>query len=252
MGVIIKSEKDIEGIREAGRIIKKLFEELKSFIKPGMTTEEVNFFIERFIKDFKAEAVFKGYRGYPAASCISINEEVIHGIPGKKRIKEGDLVKIDVGVRKNGYIADAAYTFEIGEVEPSKKKLVEITKKALKEAIKKARAGNRVGDISSTIERIAKENGFDVIREYTGHGVGLKLHEEPMIPNFGKPGVGRKLEAGMTIAIEPMLVMGTWRTEVGRDKWTVITQDRKPSAHFEHTVLIKDGNPEVLTDGEEG
>ncbi len=247
MGVIIKSEKDIEGIREAGKIIKRLFEELKGIIKEGITTEKINNFIEEFIMKNKAYPVFKGYRGYPAASCISIDEEVIHGIPGKRMIKEGELVKIDVGVEKNGYIADAAYTFEVGIVEELKKRLVKATREALEQAIKKAVAGNRVGDISHAIESTAKKYGFDVIREYTGHGVGLKLHEDPVIPNFGKPGVGKRLVSEMTIAIEPMLVAGNPATIIGKDRWTVITKDGRPSAHFEHTVIVRDGAPEVVT-----
>lgn len=247
MGVIIKSEKDIEGIREAGKIIKRLFEELKGIIKEGITTEKINNFIEEFIMKNKAYPVFKGYRGYPAASCISIDEEVIHGIPGKRMIKEGELVKIDVGVEKNGYIADAAYTFEVGIVEELKKRLVKATRKALEQAIKKAVAGNRVGDISHAIESTAKKYGFDVIREYTGHGVGLKLHEDPVIPNFGKPGVGKRLVSEMTIAIEPMLVAGNPATIIGKDRWTVITKDGRPSAHFEHTVIVRNGAPEVVT-----
>jgi len=247
MGVIIKSEKDIEGIREAGKIIKRLFEELKGIIKEGITTEKINNFIEEFIMKNKAYPVFKGYRGYPAASCISIDEEVIHGIPGKRMIKEGELVKIDVGVEKNGYIADAAYTFEVGIVEELKKRLVKATREALEQAIKKAVAGNRVGDISHAIESTAKKYGFDVIREYTGHGVGLKLHEDPVIPNFGKPGVGKRLVSEMTIAIEPMLVAGNPATIIGKDRWTVITKDGRPSAHFEHTVIVRNGAPEVVT-----
>ena len=247
MGVIIKSEKDIEGIREAGKIIKRLFEELKGIIKEGITTEKINNFIEEFIMKNKAYPVFKGYRGYPAASCISIDEEVIHGIPGKRMIKEGELVKIDVGVEKNGYIADAAYTFEVGIVEELKKRLVKATREALEQAIKKAVAGNRVGDISHAIESTAKKYGFDVIREYTGHGVGLKLHEDPVIPNFGKPGVGKRLVSEMTIAIEPMLVAGNPVTIIGKDRWTVITKDGRPSAHFEHTVIVRNGAPEVVT-----
>lgn len=246
--IIIKTKTEIEGIRRAGRIIKKLFKEIKKLLKPGITTYEINQFIEDMIISHNAEPVFKGYRGFPASSCISVNEEVIHGIPNKRKLKEGDIVKIDVGVKKDGYIADAAATFGIGDrIDEKVKLLVETTKKALYLAIDKAILGNRIGDISHAIESTARDNGFNVIREYGGHGVGLNLHEGPHIPNFGKTNQGIRLIRGMTLAIEPMLTLGTGKTKVASNKWTVVTQDGKPSAHFEHTIAITNEKAENLT-----
>jgi len=246
-GIVIKSAEEIEGIRRAGAILAAALSTAKRELRPGLTTAEVDRIIEEFIRSHGAEPTFKGYRGFPAASCISVNEEVIHGIPGKRVIREGDIVKIDAGVTKDGFIADSATTVVVGEVEDEVMRLVASTHKALAAAIEMAKAGNRVGDMSHAIEQVAQAAGFAVVRDYFGHGTGLSLHEEPNIPNFGPPGVGPRLEPGMTIAIEPMLTLGTSRVKLNSDRWTVVTEDGKRSAHFEHTVAVTTNGPQVLT-----
>lgn len=247
-GIVIKSAAEIEGIRRAGGILARALALAVKKALPGRTTAEINAAIEEFIRSHGAEPTFKGYRGFPAAACISVNEEVIHGIPGDRVVKEGDLVKIDAGVTKDGFIADSARSIPVGDVNGEVSRLMEVTNKALQAGIGQARPGNRVGDISHAVEGVAKAAGLEVVRDYFGHGTGLALHEEPNIPNFGPSGVGPRLEAGMTIAIEPMLTLGLGKVKLCEDRWTVVTADGKYSAHFEHTVAVTANGPEVLTE----
>lgn len=245
-GIVIKSPREVEGIRRAGEILRETLELAQEKIERGMTTGELDRLIEEFILSRSAIPVFKGYRGFPASSCISVNDQVIHGIPGKLVIRHGDLVKIDVGVKKDGFVADAARSVPVGEVSEEVMRLVAVTKQALANAISEAKTGNRVGDISHAIEETARNAGFEVVREYFGHGTGLDLHEEPNVPNYGPKGVGPLLEQGMTIAIEPMLAIGSGKVKLAQDNWTVLTADGSCSAHFEHTIVVTANGAEVL------
>ncbi len=245
--IIIKSASEIQGIKDSSNILAETFEYIKDIIKEGMITKELDMEIENFIKKNSATPAFKGYRGFPASSCISINEVVIHGIPGNQRIKEGDLVGIDIGVQYHGFFSDAAYTFGIENLTEEANKLIETTKKALYNAIGQMKNNNRVGDISHVVQKTAENAGFNVVRDFVGHGVGKKLHEDPPVPNFGKSGVGPRLKSGMIIAVEPMINAGSYEVKVLDDGWTVITCDGKPSVHFEHTILVTDKQAEVLT-----
>ncbi len=246
-GIVIKSDAEIEGIRRAGRILARALDLVSKKALPGCTTAVLDAVIEEFIRSQGAEPTFKGYRGFPAAACISINEEVIHGIPGDRVIKEGDLVKVDAGVTKDGFIADSARSIPVGDVNGEVKRLMEVTSKALQAGIGQARPGNRIGDISHAIEEVARAAGLAVVRDYFGHGTGLALHEEPNIPNFGPSGVGPRLQEGMTIAIEPMLTLGIGKVKLCEDRWTVVTADGKSSAHFEHTIAVTENGAEILT-----
>lgn len=247
MSIYLKSEDEIKGIRAAARIVAMTLDYIKDYLTVGRTLSEIEKLCADFIIKNNGIPAFKGYHGFPANVCISINEEVVHGIPNGRKIKLGDLVKIDVGVIKDGFYADAAKTFAIGEVSPDIKRLLTVTEKALYLGISEARAGNRLGDISSAIQQYVEANGFSVVRELSGHGVGIELHEEPLIPNFGAPAQGIILKKGMTLAIEPMVNMGTYQVYTKENNWTVVTKDGKPSAHFEHTILITDHDPEILT-----
>jgi methionyl aminopeptidase len=246
-GIVIKSLEEIEGIQRSGRILALVMDLAREKALPGQTTAQMDATIEEFIRSHGAIPTFKGYRGFPASACISINEEVIHGIPGERVIKEGDIVKVDAGVTKDGFIADCTITIPVGYVNGEVKRLMHVTQDALHAGIEQARVGSRVGDISYAIEKVAKAAGFEVVRDYFGHGTGLALHEEPNIPNFGPAGVGPRLEPGMTIAIEPMLNIGTGKVKLSPDRWTVVTADGKRSAHFEHTVAITQDGPQILT-----
>jgi len=245
--IIIKSNNEIKGIKEASKILSETFEYVNDIIQEGMKTFDLDKKIEKFITKRNAAPAFKGYRGFPASSCISINEVVIHGIPTERAIKEGDLVGVDIGVQYRGFFSDAAYTFGIGNLKEESKKLINITKTALYNAIKVIKKDSRVGDISYIVQKTAEDAGFDVVRDFVGHGVGKSLHEDPAIPNFGEKGVGPRLKKGMTIAIEPMINAGSHKIKVLKDGWTVVTFDGKLSAHFEHTILISDTGPEILT-----
>ncbi|MEA3494221.1 MAG: type I methionyl aminopeptidase [Candidatus Margulisiibacteriota bacterium] len=227
----------------AGSALKKV----GKAIKVGMTTKDLDNLAEKLIREAGAIPVFIGYRGYKHATCISINEEIVHGIPGKRVIQEGDLVSVDVGAKIDGYCGDTAATFPVGKMTKTATKLLRAGKEALRAGIKQARAGNHLGDISAAVERVAKERGFSVVRDLYGHGIGKELHEDPLIPNFGNPGEGIKLKEGMTLAIEPMLNVGGWKIRTLSDGWTVITADKSLSTHFEHTILITEGEPEILT-----
>jgi len=247
MSIIIKSAQEIACMREAGRIWAKVMEVLKLKIGPGMKTEELDRIAAEEVTRLGAKPSFKGYRGYPASLCVSVNDEIVHGIPGKRVLEEGDIVSLDFGAIYDGFHADAAVTVGIGEISPEAAKLMATTEGSLKAGIAAACSGARLGDVSAAIQRYAEAGGYSVVREYTGHGIGREMHEEPQVPNFGLPGQGPLLKKGMTLALEPMLNIGDWRTKVGDNQWTVSTGDGSLSAHFEHTIAITDGEPEVLT-----
>jgi len=234
-------------MRQAGKVVARVLELLKKNVRPGIKTKELDKLAADELERLGAGAAFKGYRGFPSSVCVSINDQIVHGIPGEREIKEGDIISLDIGSVVNGFYGDAALTMVAGKASRQAEKLVETTREALEEGIKKAYAGARLGDISAAIQKYAESRGYSVIREYTGHGIGREMHEEPQVPNFGKPGSGPVLKKGMVIALEPMLTTGDWRTRVGNDLWTVYTADGSLSAHFEHTIAITDGEPEVLT-----
>jgi methionyl aminopeptidase len=246
--IVRKSADELAKMREAGRVVAKVLREVEGAVQPGIRTRDLDALVEKTIRDEGCVPSFKGYRGFPASACISLNEEIVHGIPGARKLKAGDLVKIDVGAIYEGYHADSAWTFYVGDEPPGDvAKLMKATEESLWAGIRAARAGHRVGDISHAVQVVAEGAGFSVVREYVGHGVGRQLHEDLQIPNYGNPGRGPVLEEGMTIALEPMVNVGDWRTEVLSDDWTVVTADRKLSAHYEHTIAITGGDAEVLT-----
>ncbi len=238
-------------MREAGRITKNALIVGGKLVRPGITTAEIDAAIERYIRSEGAKPSFKGYAGFPASACISVNDEVIHGIPGKRKIHDGDIVSIDVGAIHEGYHGDCAATFMAGTVSAEAKALIEVTRQCFYEGIKYARVGYRISDISHAVQVYAEKHGYSVVRSYVGHGVGAQLHESPEVPNFGAPGRGARLVAGMTIAVEPMINIGTFDVRVLDNEWTVVTEDGSLSAHYENTILITDGDPEILTAGEE-
>ncbi|RQD77448.1 MAG: type I methionyl aminopeptidase [Candidatus Syntrophonatronum acetioxidans] len=246
--ITYKSPQEISIMREAGKMVANTHRMLSELVKPGITTAELDVAAEKFIRSQGGEPAFKGYHGFPASICTSINEEVVHGIPSLRRLKGGDIISIDVGVRYKGYYGDAAVTHPVGEISPSIEELLEVTRQSLYQCFKYARVGYRLSDISHSIQAYVESNGFSVVRNYVGHGIGSVMHEEPQIPNFGKPGRGPRLEKGMTLAIEPMVNVGTWKVETLEDNWTVVTCDRSFSAHFEHTIAIGEGDPEILTE----
>jgi len=250
--IIIKTKKEIDFIRESCRIVAETLQLMKSNVKPGITTLELDRIAEDYIKSNDAIPAFKGYTqggapGFPGSVCTSVDNEVVHGIPGNRVLKDGEIISLDVGVLKNNYYGDAALSVAVGEIPPEKEKLLKVTEKSLYEGIDSAVAGNRVHDISAAVQEYVEENGFSIVRDLCGHGVGRYLHEEPSIPNFGKKGTGAKLKNGMTLAIEPMVNAGKYRVLTDMDGWTVLTADGKPSAHFEHTILINGSSPEILT-----
>lgn len=248
MAIDIKSSREIALMREAGRIVAETLALLQEKIRAGMTTAELDAIAEGVATRHGAIPSFKGYHGYPASLCVSINEEVVHGIPSPHRVlQEGDIVSLDYGAIYKGYHGDAAVTVGIGLISPVARRLIEVTREALAKGIAQARAGNRLGDISWAIQSYVEGQGFSVVRQYVGHGIGRQMHEEPQVPNFGPAGRGRLLRPGMTLALEPMVNVGTYLTTVLADGWTVITEDHSLSAHFEHTVAITDQEAEVLT-----
>jgi methionyl aminopeptidase len=247
IGVIIKSSQEIAIMREAGRIVAAVIEALNREVRPGVTTRELDDVAVREFKKRGAVASFKGYRGYPSSICTSVNEEVVHGIPGARVLKAGDIISLDVGAMVNGFHADAAVTLGVGKISSDAQGLIETTKGALEAGIAAARNGVRLGDVSAAIQSYAESRNFSVVREYVGHGIGRDLHEDPQVPNFGIAGEGILLKKGMTVALEPMLNAGVWRTKVTDNRWTVVTADGKLSAHFEHTIAIADNVPEILT-----
>lgn len=247
MGIIIKSPNEIKIMRQAGRIVAAVLNALSKEIRPGITTGKLNDIADKMIEEHGAKPSFKGYRGFPASICSSVNDEVVHGIPGKRVLQEGDLIAIDVGAVYNGFHGDAAITMGVGETSAEAEKLIEITRESLQAGIAAAKQGGHLSDISAAIQFHAESNGFSAVREYVGHGIGREMHEKPEIPNFGPPGQGIILKQGMTLALEPMINVGDWHTKVLPDRWTVVTIDGSLSAHFEHTIAITDGDAEILT-----
>lgn len=247
MAITIKNEKQIEYMRIAGRITGEVLNLLETKIKEGITTKELDKIAEEYIRSQGAIPSFKGYGGFPATICASVNEELIHGIPGSKTLKNGDIISIDVGAYINGFHGDAARTFAVGEISAEAKKLIDVTKDSFFEGIKFAKAGNHLSEISGAIQDYVEANGFSIVRDYVGHGIGSEMHEAPQIPNYRTNVRGPRLCKGMALAIEPMVNVGDFKVKVLADKWTVITKDKKLSAHYENTVLITDGEPELLT-----
>lgn len=243
----LKTEREIEIVKRNGQILAKTLKLLEGKTRPGMKTKELDQLAEEFIKKQGAYPAFKGYRGFPSSICVSINEEVVHGIPGERVIEPGQIVSVDVGIFKDGYYADAAETYPVGEVSEEAQRLIRITRQALEKAIGSLKAGRHLSDVSFAIQSFVEENGFSVVRDLVGHGIGKKMHEEPQIPNFGMPGQGVVLKKGMVLAIEPMVNAGTYEISTKADQWTIVTSDGSLSAHFEHTVAVTDNGAEVLT-----
>ncbi|HCL00189.1 MAG TPA: type I methionyl aminopeptidase [Candidatus Marinimicrobia bacterium] len=250
--IYIRSQKEIEKIYESNRIVAETLQLLENEIKPGITTQYLDKIAEDYILGKGAKPAFKGYNGYPATICASVEEQVVHGIPSGRELKQGEIIGIDVGVLKNGYYGDSAYTFAVGEVSEAKRKLMKITKESLYEGIQKARAGNRLSDIGNAIQTYVEAHGFSVVRTLVGHGIGANLHEAPEVPNYGEPGRGPELKPGMCLAIEPMVNEGTFDVESLNDGWTIVTVDGKPSAHYEHTITITNNGPLILSKNEIG
>lgn len=245
--IVLRSDEEIGEIGEAGKIVAKVLEKLKIHAKAGIATKELDRIARDEILSHSALPAFKNYKGYPGNICTSINEGVVHGIPSERRLAEGDILSIDVGVKFKNFYADAALTLGIGKISEKAKKLMQVTEESLYRGIENARPGKRLSDISASIQSFVESNGFSVVRAFVGHGIGEKIHEEPEIPNFGAPDKGPRLESGMILAIEPMVNEGRYEVEVLEDGWTVITKDRSLSAHFEHTIAVRKGDPEILT-----
>lgn len=245
--IILKTRREIEIMRKAGRLVAQSHELVRKHIKPGVTTKELDRLVEDFLRSNNAIPTFKGYNGFPFSICASVNEEVVHGFPSERKLLVGDIVSVDIGATFEGYVGDSAKTFIVGETDEEKKHLVEATKQSFYEGIKFAKVAYRLSDISHAIQQYAESQGLSVVRDYVGHGVGKKMHESPQVPNFGKPNKGPRLQEGMVLAIEPMINAGVYNVKVLENGWTVVTVDGKPSAHYEHTVAITDGEPELLT-----
>ena len=245
--ISLKSPREIECMRRAGRLTAQARALAGSMVRPGVTTQEIDTAVRKFIESHGAKPSFLGYSGFPGSACISINEEVIHGIPGPRKLKEGDIVSVDVGAFLDGFHGDCAATFACGQVSDEAMHLIHVTEQSFWEGIKLARSGNRVYDISPAVQQYVEADGCSVVRDFVGHGVGAKLHEPPEVPNFGPAGHGPRLQPGMTIAVEPMVCAGDWRVKVLRDGWTTVSADGSLTAHYENTILITDGEPEVLT-----
>jgi methionyl aminopeptidase len=245
--IVLKTDEEIKKMSEACRIVAEVLEGIKKKVVPGVTTRELDEFAESHIVSKGARPAFKGYRGYPSTVCASVNEQVVHGIPSGKKLKNGDIISIDVGVHYNGFYGDAAVTLPVGQISKQAEKLLAVTENSLEAGIKKAVPGNRLSDISAAIQEYVESEGFSVVRTFVGHGIGRELHEEPQIPNYGRPGEGPKLVEGMTLAIEPMVNAGGWEVNILHDGWTAVTRDGSLSAHFEHTVVIKNNGQSILT-----
>ncbi|SHK27939.1 type I methionyl aminopeptidase [Tepidibacter formicigenes] len=246
--ITIKSAKEIDLMREAGKIVAKAHETVSKSIRPGVTTKELDKIAEEVIRECNAEPSFKGYHGYTGSICSSINEEVVHGIPSSSRVlKEGDIISIDIGAFYKGYHGDAAKTYGVGMISNEDKKLIEVTKQSFYEGIKFAKLGYRLSDISHAVQAFVEKNGFSIVRDFVGHGIGSKLHEDPQIPNYGPPGKGPRLQEGMVLAIEPMVNAGSYHVKILSDGWTSVTIDGKKSAHYEHTIAITGDEPLILT-----
>jgi methionyl aminopeptidase len=245
--IFLKSPQEIEIMAQAGQIVAEVMRSLKEVITVGATTKEIEQFADNRIQSLGGKSAFRGYRGYPSSICASINEEVVHGIPSSRKLKEGDIISIDLGVLYDGFFGDAAYTFPVGKIDEETALLMKVTEEALYCGIDKALIGNRVNDISHAIQQHAEKYGFSVVKTFVGHGIGRQLHEEPQVPNFGLPGQGPRLRQGMTLAIEPMVNAGTFQVKVLEDGWTAVTADGKRSAHFEHTVVVMSDRARILT-----
>lgn len=246
--IIIKSPSEIEFMRKAGKVVAQTHAEIKKMIRPGITTLELDRIAEEYILKSGAIPSFKGYNGFPASICASVNEQVVHGFPSNRKLKEGDIISVDIGATLDGFVGDSAKTYAVGEIDDEAKKLIEVTRQSFYDGIYFAVNGNRLSDISNAIQTTVESNGFSVVVDYVGHGIGRQMHEDPPIPNYGKPGRGPRLQAGMVLAIEPMVNQGTYEVDTLQDNWTVVTLDRKLSAHYEHTIAInQEGPPEILT-----
>ncbi|MBD1372341.1 type I methionyl aminopeptidase [Hazenella sp. IB182357] len=245
--IILKSNNELERMREAGRIVALTHQELKKWIEPGITTREVDHVAERFIRKLGAKSSFKGYNGFSGSICTSVNEVLVHGIPGKRILNEGDIFTIDIGAFYLGYHGDSAWTYPVGKISSEAQRLLDVTEASLYAGLKQAKPNARLGDVSAAVQKVAEDEGFSIVREYSGHGIGQNLHEDPSIPNYGPAGKGIRLKKGMTLAIEPMVNMGSRHVKTLSDNWTVVTVDGNLSAHFEHTIAITDEGHEVLT-----
>jgi methionyl aminopeptidase len=246
--IILKSSEEIQSMREAGRVVAQAHALVRELIRPGLTTLELDRAVEEFLLKQDATPAFKDYQGYPASICASVNEVVVHGIPAKDVVlEEGSIISVDIGAFVDGFCGDSAWTYPVGEVGPKVLKLLQATEEALFQGIEQAKVGNRLSDISHAVQKRAEEEGFSVVRDFVGHGIGRQMHEAPQIPNFGPPGRGPRLKKGMTLAIEPMVNVGSYHVQVLDDNWTVVTRDNEWSAHFEHTIAITDEGPVILT-----
>ena len=245
--IIGKSQKEIEKMRAAGQLVGRVLRELKRMVEPGITTLEVDEAADKMIRDGGAYPTFKGYNGFPFSICASVNEQVVHGFPSKYELKEGDIFSIDVGVTLDGFVGDTAVTVPVGRVADDLVELIRVTEECLQFAIEQCRAGNHVGDIGFAVQSHAEEHGYSIVRDYVGHGIGRRMHEDPQIPNYGKPGKGPKIKKGYVFAVEPMINIGSHHTKTLADGWTVVTVDGRPSAHVEHTIAVTEEGPEVLT-----
>ena len=246
--IVIKSKREIELMREPCKVTAELLRDLEDFVKPGISTLDISEFVDKRITSHGMSPTFKGYGGFPEAACVSVNEEVIHGIPARDRkLSEGDIVSVDVGATYKGYNSDAARTYAVGSISSEDQKLIDVTRESFFEGIKYAMEGYRIHDIGHAVQDYVESFGMGVVRDYTGHGTGSKLHEDPMIPNYGKPGTGARIERNMTLAVEPMITLGTYKVRTLSNDWTVVTQDGRKSAHYENTILVTDGEPEILT-----
>lgn len=245
--IIYKSEKEIQNLRRSNQVVARILAELGEIIRPGVETRELDNYAEKRARELGAAPAFKGYRGFPASLCTSINEEIVHGIPSARKLREGDIISLDFGAIIDGFYGDAAVTYPVGNITSRAQKLVSVAEGSFYKGMEQAVPGNRISDISAAIQTHVEAHGFSVIRSFVGHGIGFSLHEEPQIPNFGEPGHGPKLKPGMVLAIEPMIAIGDWHVEILKDNWTAVTQDRSLSAHYEHTIAITRKGPEILS-----
>ncbi|PTM54663.1 type I methionyl aminopeptidase [Desmospora activa] len=245
--IILKSSKEIERMRRAGRVVYEAHQLIREAIRPGITTKEIDRIVDSYIRKQGATPSFKGYNGFKGSVCASVNEELVHGIPGERVLEEGDIITVDIGAFLDGYHGDSAWTYPVGTISAEASRLLEVTEDSLYRGLKQALPGNRIGDISHAIQTIVEEAGFSIVREYVGHGVGQNLHEEPSVPNFGPPGKGPRLKPGMTLAVEPMVNVGSRHVKTLGDNWTVVTEDGSLCAHFEHTIAITEDGHEILT-----
>jgi methionyl aminopeptidase len=250
--VIRKSRTEIEKMRRAGLIVAETLRDLRKMVAPGVTTRVLDSYAEKKIRTAGAYPTFKGYRGFPASICASVNDEVVHGIPSERKLREGDIIKIDCGATLDGFVGDAAITIPVGDVSPSIEKLLQITRESLFKAMEMMVPGNRLYDVSYAVQEYVEDRGFSIVREFCGHGIGQKMHEDPQVPNYGRPGTGPRLKEGWVLAVEPMVNEGTHEVRILSDGWTVKTRDGRASSHFEHTIAVTDDGPTVLTSLEDG